>query len=116
VAGTDIPDIWAKASIDPSQLSDTELARFAFHLLSYLKQFEHAFIQHQLGNLSDSSWEGIHYLFRNSVLTSIGVRRYWQRRQNGFQHEFREYVNAAIPEEEAVTSSELINMIKETGD
>ena len=88
VAGTDIPDIVARASKDPSQLNETELAKFAFHLIAYLKQFEHAFVQRELGNLSESSWEGIDHLFRNSVLTSVGARRYWERRQNGFQAGF----------------------------
>ena len=93
-----------------------ELAKFAFHLIAYIKQFEHAFVQRELGNLSESSWEGIDHLFRNSVLTSVGARRYWEPRQNSFQSGFRDYVNAAIPDEQAVTSSELLEMIKESGD
>ena len=112
VASTEIPEIWTRAAQDPSQLNDAELAKFAFHLLSYLKQFEHAFVQRQMGNLSESSWEGVDHLLRNSVLTSVGVRRYWELRQNGFQSEFRAYVNSATPDSQAVSSFNLLTEVK----
>jgi len=95
-ADTDIPRIWALAYRDFAELTEIEAAKFAFFLFSHLKQFEHAYIQHEMGNLSDVSWEAIDRTFRETVTISDGARQYWKFRRTAFHEGFCAHVDRAL--------------------
>ena len=110
-ASTRIPQLWLRATEGMNKLSEPEMAQFGFFVLSYLKQFEQAYIQYRSGNLSQASWEAIDWQFRATVLSSKGVQDYWESRQGVFNTMFQEYVRA-IPLEDIPGGFSSLQMVK----
>jgi hypothetical protein len=98
-ADTDIPRIWVLAYSNFDELTDIETKKFGFFLFAYLKQFEHAYIQYEMGNVSEVSWKAIDRAFRETLMVSEGARQYWKLRGTAFHEGFGAYVESTALED-----------------
>ena len=106
-ADTALPGIYVRGSDDLSQLSEEEVAQFAFWNLGFFRFFQYAWDQRREGNLSDSTWESIDLAFK-SQLEYPGIRAIWKVRGNTFKRDFREYIDSIKVGEEIASSSAAI--------
>ncbi len=87
--------IYTTGLSDPGQLSEHEMQRFHFLVLTSTRRFEGAFMQQHSGMLSPRQWEG----FRRSVtgiLRSPGGSKWWSDNQRLFTTEFQEFVESEL--------------------
>ena len=111
-ANSRFPDIYVRASSDPSQLDDVELARYSFFLVGYFKKLEHAHFQFTEGNLCEESWNAL-----VSILViqfqSIGMQRYWSVRHSYHSNAFQSFIDATISQlPDAVPSETMLQVMR----
>lgn len=104
-ANSTFPDIYFRASSDPSQLDDVELARYAFFLVGYFKKLEHAHFQFTEGNLSSESWNALVSAI-GIQFQSLGMQRYWSIRHSYHADAFQSFIETTISQVPAAAPSE----------
>ena len=87
--------IYTTGLSEPGQLTEQELQRFHFLILTSTRRFESAFMQQHSMVLSPNQWEG----FRSSatgILRSPGGSKWWSDNQRLFTKEFQEFVESEL--------------------
>ena len=87
-------------------LNDEEKGQFVFWFFGYLRTLELAYHHYLSGNFNESMWDG-YSRHTQSLLSTTGVRQYWEIRKDVFSPEFVSYIEELANGESSVVPSYL---------
>lgn len=91
----DVCDLVLRGGDDFNSLDRIDKARFRFHLMSFMRRLENAYMQHRIGTLIDESWSGLRSTVE-SILSSPGQRDAWTLIRSRMNPEFRAYIDGYV--------------------
>lgn len=91
----DLCELVLRGGDDFNALDRVDKARFRFHLMSFMRRVENAYMQHRIGTLKDESWNGLRNTIE-SILSSPGQREAWSLIKNRLNPEFRAYIDGYV--------------------
>lgn len=91
----DLCDLVLRGGDDFNSLDRVDKARFRFHLMSFMRRIENAYMQHKIGTLKDENWSGLRSTL-NAVFSSPGQRTAWPLIKSRMNPEFRTYVDGYV--------------------
>ena len=91
----DLTDIMLRGLDDFHTLSRLEKARFRFLAMAYLRHYENAWFQHNIGTLKEDDWLAI-AADMDSFFSGPGARTVWPLVQNRSNAKFRAHVTAIV--------------------
>jgi len=94
------PDIWL--SLVKDELNETERVKLSAYLFSVMERAQASWYQYQSGALDERSWLRVREPTVSNILFRQG-NRWWNYFQDGFDPEFRDYMNAIIRDRPIVT-------------
>lgn len=89
-----------------TDLTNEERGQFVFWFFGYFRILELAYHHHLAGNFNESIWAG-YGRHTHSLLSTSGVKQYWEMRKEVFSPEFRAYIDGLTKEASAVVPSYL---------
>ena len=87
--------IYRIGATSPDDLTEEEQLQFGFMLLSVFRAYETSFYQHRVGTLDEQLFRSIERDM-SFVLSSPGVRQWWEGTPFSFSQEFREHLEANV--------------------
>ncbi len=103
----DLTDIMLRGLDDFHPLNRLEKARFRFMAMAYMRHYENAWFQHNIGTLKEDDWLAI-AADMDSLFSNPGARTMWPLIKNRNNASFRAYTDALVERHAATTrSSEL---------
>jgi hypothetical protein len=89
---------------DFSTLSRVEKARFRFVVMAYVKGFENAWFQRNIGTLRDGDWKAS-TTDLHSFFSTPGTHAAWPLVKNRFNAEFMAFVDDVLQRQQAVAAA-----------
>lgn len=87
-------------------LTDEEKGQFVFWFFGYLRTLELAYHHYLAGNFNESMWQG-YARHTQSLVSTSGVKQYWEMRKDVFSPEFASYIDELATGESSVVPSYL---------
>ncbi len=97
-------DIMLRGMDDFSTLNRVEKARFRFIVMGYVKGFENAWFQHNIGTLRESDWKAM-TVDMHSFFSTPGTNTAWPIVKNRFNEEFVAYVDEILQRQAPVVAN-----------
>ena len=93
----ELVDIALRGGDDFDSLTRIEKARMRFVLLGYIRQYQNAYFQHQIGTLKEDDWKSITGDME-AVLSLPGVQKVWTLIRGRSSPEFQVFVDGIVAE------------------